>query len=205
MTIKRCTLAAIMCFGLVSCGFDDWFEGCGAEADALAAEGLAPSVGARFDFAGLTMPLPQGYLYRIRGDVLELFEAPGVYCDSGDWGVLQEGFVRLQVYKGTVPVDAFSYFPDTHRGYMREQIDYAPVSPLDYSFTHNALTWHVQAYLSGVYHPRVRFMYFRTEIPIDGRHVGLSIHYFPRAPEQAIFQIIGAIDRVVRVAPRADQ
>lgn len=204
MTVRSCAFAAVFCFCLVSCGLDDRLEGCGAEADALAAEGLAPSAGAGFDLAGLTMPLPEGYLYRIRGDVLELFDAPGVYCDSGDWGVVGDGFVRLQLHEGTAPDDAFRYFPDTHRGHAREQIDLG-VGPFDYSFMHNALTWHVRAYFSNVYYPHVIFMYFRTEMPIGGQSIGLSTHYFPNDPAHGMPEIIATIDKVMRDVTRAAQ
>ncbi len=198
-------IATMFCFGLASCGLDNQLEGCGAESDALAAEGLRDSADAEFDIAGLAMPLPEGWMYRIRGNVLELARAPGIYCDSGDWDLLQQGFVRLQVHTGTVPVDAFRNFPDTHRGYIREQIDYAPVNPLDYAFTHNGLTWHVRTYLSGVYYPRVRLMYFRTEASIDDRKIGPSIHYCPRYGKEHVSQIIAAIDTVIREAQRPEQ
>lgn len=204
MTDMRCTFAAIICFGLVSCGLDDRFEGCGAEADALVAEGLAPSAGAGFDLAGLTMPLPQGYMYRIRGDVLELFDAPGVYCDSGDWGVIGEGYVRLQVHEGAAPADPFRYFPDTHHGHAREQISLG-VGPFDYSFAHNALNWHVRAYFSNVHYPHVIFMYLRTEMPIGNQRIGLSTHYFPSDPAHGLPEIIATIDKVIRDASRAVQ
>ena len=204
MTVKRCAFAAIICFGLVSCGLDDKLEGCGAKADALAAEGLAPSDGAGFDLAGLTMPLPQGYLYRIRGDVLELFEPPAVYCDSGEWGVNGDGFVHLQVHAGVAPADPFRYFPDTHRGHAREQISLG-VGPLDYSFAHNVLNWRVHAYFSNVYYPHVIFMYLRTEMPIGGQRIGLSTHYFPSDPAHGLPEIIATIDKAIRDASRAAQ
>ena len=202
MRVMCWAFALISCVGLISCGIDDKFEGCGADADALAAEGLAPSAGASFDLAGLTMALPQNYMYRTRGDVLELFEAPGVHCDSGDWGVLQKGFMMLQVHKETVPVDPFRYFPDTHRGRGREQISLG-VGPFEYSFAHNALNWDVRAYFSNVHNPHVIFMYLRTELPIGGQRIGLSAHYFPGDPAHGVSAIVATIDKAIRDASRA--
>ncbi len=201
---KYWVFAPILCVGLVSCGLDDKLEGCGPEVDALAAEGLAPSAGASFDLAGLTVPLPQDYMYRIRGDELELFKAPGVYCDSGDWGVFQKGFIRLHVHEGTVPVDPFYNFPDTHRGHTREQINLG-VGPFEYSFAHNTSNWDARAYFSNVYSPRVIFMYLRTELPIGGQRIGLSAHYFPSDPANGMAEIVATIENAVREASRAGQ
>ncbi|MDH3452731.1 MAG: hypothetical protein OEN20_09935 [Gammaproteobacteria bacterium] len=201
MSVSSRAFATIICIGLVSCGLDDMSEGCGSEADALAAEGLLQSAGAGFDVAGLTMPLPQGYLYRIRGDVLELVAAPGVYCDSGEWGVHGDGYVRLQVYEDAAPADPFRDFPATHRGHAREQIRLG-IGPFDYSFAHNALTWHAHAYFANVHHPRVIFMYLRTEMPVGGRHIGLTIHHFPGDTDSAVSVITAAIDEVARAASR---
>lgn len=195
-------IAVMICASMAGCDLDKRLEGCGSAADALAAQGLVSSAGAEFDLAGLELPLPEGYLYRIRNDRLELFKSPGVYCDSGDWGLVQSGFLQLQVHSGGAPEDAFLHFPNTHRGYVREQVDYAPVSPLDYSFGQNAMNWHVRAYFAGVLYPRLRFMYLRTQVSIDGEQIGLSIHYFPDDTGAALSEITAAIDTVVREGAR---
>ncbi len=194
----------VLCAVLGSCGVDKRLEGCGSRADALAAEGLKASTGVSVDFAGLTMPLPDGYLYRLRDRVLELFAAPGVYCDSGDWGVVQKGYVRVQLHDAAAPADAFRQFPETHRGHMREQLQYPPASPLEYSITHNAMTWQVQAYFTNEYFPRVVFMYLWTELPVGGSDTGLSIHHFPSGSEQVIAEVVATIEKATREASRAD-
>lgn len=143
--VRRSSLATLFCKSLVGCGFDDKIEGCGSAMEALSVEGLAPSGGVDFNLSGVAMPLPSGYMYRVRDDVLELIVTPGVCCDSGDWGVYREGFLQLQVHEGAAPEDPFRYFPNTHRGYPYEQISRG-LGPFDYSFTNYALTWHVDAY-----------------------------------------------------------
>lgn len=196
--MKARAILTILCLVLTGCGLDERLEGCGGEAEALAAAGLKPSADAVFDLAGLTLPLPEGYAYRSSDNTLELFPAPGVYCDSGDWGLYQKGYLQLQIHEAAAPADAFRNFPETHRGHMRGQLGYAPVSPLEYPVTHNALTWQVQAYFNGEYHPQVIFVYLRTGMPAGGGNAGLSIHYFPGDTQQAIAEIVARIDKAMR-------
>lgn len=200
---KRTVLAAL-CAVLAGCGIDEKLEGCGSRAEALAAEGLEHSTGVSVDLAGLTMPLPEGYTYRIRDRVLELFPEPGVYCDSGDWGVLQKGYVRVQLHEGAAPADPFRHFPETHRGHMREQLVHAPADPLEYPIAHNILVWQTKAYFNNEYHPRIVFMYLWTELSVSGSNTGLSIHHFPRGTEQVIAELVATIEKVTREAPQAD-
>lgn len=204
MSVTRRAILVVLCTALVGCSLDDKLEGCGSRADALAAENLQASTGVSVDLAGLVIPLPEEYAYRIRGRVLELFPEPGVYCDSGDWGVLQKGYMRMQLHDSAAPADAFRDFPETHRGHMLEQLGHPPASPLEYAITHNAVTWQTQAYFNNEYHPHVVFMYLRTELPVGGSDAGLSIHYFSRGTEQVIAEIAATIDKATREAPQGN-
>lgn len=195
--MTRWVVASLLCVSLVGCDLDKMIEGCGSQADALAAQRLLPSAGAEFDLGGAVLPLPDGYMYRASDGTLELFVSPGVYCDSGDWGLYQKGSVQLRVHGESAPLDPFLHFPATHRGYMREQIDLG-LGPFEYSFDHNAITWHVQAFFTAAHHPRVIFMYVRTGVLIGDAQKGLAMHYFPGDQSQVLPQLTAAIELATR-------
>ena len=187
---------------LTGCDIDNRIEGCGSRADALVAVGLKPSDGVDFVLADKTpMSLPNGYMYRVGEGLLELFVAPGVYCDSGDWGLYEKGFARLQEYVGDAPEDPFQHFPETHRGYTREKIGLG-FGPFDYVFEQNALTWQVRAYFGDVYQPHVIFMYLRTEVTVGGERRGLALHYFPDKSQRVLAALTAAIEAAVRESSR---
>ena len=204
MPTSRDMLIFLICAGAAGCGLDDSVEGCGSEAAALAAQGLDPSAGAHFRIAGAAMPLPNNYLYRVHDNRLELFVEPGVYCDSGDWGLIGAGSVHLQVHNGNAPADPFEHFPALHRGYMREQINLG-IGPFDYSFDHNMMNWRVHAYFANTQKPRVIFMYLRAELPHADNQSELAIHYFPSRSDNVLGQLTAAVDAASRERARSDQ
>lgn len=207
--MKYRAVAVSVCIIVGGCGLDDRIEGCGSEADALASYGLKPSSSSTVEIAGIPIPLPTGYMFRRSDDVLELLVAPGIYCDSGDWGVYQGGFMQLQIHDGIAPTDAFLRFPNTHRGHAREQINMA-LGAFDYTFQQNSLEWHVRAYLSDTHHPRVIFMYLRTEFRFGEEEKALAIHYFPsrqsRAtpPESGLRELTADFESTLRKRVEAD-
>ena len=155
-----------------------------------------PSGGAEAGLAGITVPLPDRFYFRTRNDEVELFAEPGVFCDSGDWSIVQTGYLRLRHYDGAPPDDPFRDFPPTHAGHMREQIDLG-VGPLVYPLQYNNVTWQVHAFFSNAYQPRLIFMYLTSEVSIDDRPAGLAIHSFPGGKPSAVPEIIAAIGTLV--------
>ena len=182
---------------LGACDIGDYLDGCGDRSAALQREGLRATDTGLVDWEGLALRLPKGFLYRQTAAGLQLFAAPGVYCDSGDWGVVQGGFVQLQVHEPDAPPDPFSRFPDTHRGYAREQINLG-VGPFSYSFEQNALTWNVQAYFANVHRPRAIFMYLRSPVALGGARKEIAIHYFPSEHSIPLPELTAGIEIALR-------
>lgn len=169
----------------LGCDVSDRIEGCGSRARALSDLDVRAYDRATLKLAGLELRLPRNVFYRHDDDTLIVLSQPGIYCDSGDWGIQRDNYLRLRIYPETSPEDAFADFPNELRGHPLEQLELG-VGSFEYELPQNALTWRAQAHLRNPLLPRVGLLYLTSRVIIDGTSRGLAIHYFPADAEPGV-------------------
>jgi hypothetical protein len=198
----RAGVLALAGVAMCSCDPTAYLEGCEDRATALHDLGLQDVSTQPLELSGLRVRLPASVLYRLEARQLVVLSEPGVFCDSGDWGMQRSNYLRLRIHDDAPPDDPFSDFPSDLRGWPLEQIERG-IGSIDYELRQNALTWRIRVHLGNPFLPRTRLLYAITDVPLDGRRQGVSIHYFPgdAEPGAAVLTVLlASIEESTRAA-----
>ena len=178
VSIVTLGVVLLIAMGLGGCDISERLEGCSSRQQAVADFNLRASSHEPHSFAGLAIRLPVGVYYRQERLALTILSEPGIYCDSGDWGLTRSNYLRVRLYGKPAPQDPFVDFPHEQRGYALDQIKIG-LGSFDYELEQNAVTWPVRAFLKNPFWPQASFMYLTAEAPVANEHRGIAIHDFP--------------------------